>query len=328
MSDQPIKVVIDTDLGSDADDSIALALALAAPELEVKAVTVVGRQSLYRSQIARGYLSLAGRNDIPVYAGLDIPVPITPRPADGTNPTRFRFNWFNIEGAETLAHPEKIEAVDALISLFSGDNALELIAIGPMTNIYEALNREPRIAKNIRRLTVMGGCISSVEYAGRFFPFSGDYNLCSDPQASLAVLRNAEIPIRLVTADVTLKTWLTQADMSMLRESKSPFVQALVREIDRWTPLQEQGFGYNREAIDNIAFLHDPLTVACVYDESFCQFEDLHIENLITQQENVFRTISRPNLIPDTTRIMRCATDVAPEKFRAHLVHYLRAHFG
>lgn len=327
MSHHPIKVVIDTDLGSDADDSIALAFALAAPEVEVRAVTIVGRQSLYRSQIAKAYLSLAGCNDIPVYAGLDIPAPITPRPSDGTNFTRFRFNWFNIEGAETLAQPEKIEAIDALISLFSGDDALELIAIGPMTNIHEALKREPSIAKNIRRLTIMGGYVSSVEYAGRIFPFRGDYNLCSDAQASLAVLRNAEVPIRLVTADVTLKTWLTQADMRVLRESESPVLRALVREIDRWTPLQERGFGYNRKNIDNIAFLHDPLTVACVYDESFCQFEDLHIENLITQ-ENVFRTISRPNLIPDTTRIMRCATDVVPEKFRAHLVQRLRTHFG
>ena len=322
-----IKVVIDTDLGSDADDSIALALALASPELDIRAVTVVGRQSLYRSQIAREYLSLAGRNDIPVHAGLDIPAPITPRPSEGTNPTRFRFNWFNIEGAETLARPEQIEAVDALISLFSGDDALELVAIGPMTNIYEALKREPGIAKNIRRLTVMGGYISSVKYAGRVFPFRGDYNLCSDAQASLAVLRNAEIPIRLVTPDVTLKTWLTQADMNVLRESESPFLSALVREIDRWTSLQEQGFGYSLKEIDNIAFLHDPLTVACVWDESFCRFEDLHIENLITQ-ENVFRTVSRPNPIPCTTRTVRCATGVAPEKFRAYLVQCLRTHFG
>jgi inosine-uridine nucleoside N-ribohydrolase len=322
-----IKVVIDTDLGSDADDSIALALALASPELDIRAVTVVGRQSLYRSQIAREYLSLAGRNDIPVYAGLDIPAPITPRPSEGTNPTRFRFNWFNIEGAETLARPEQIEAVDALISLFSGDDALELVAIGPMTNIYEALKREPGIAKNIRRLTVMGGYISSVKYAGHVFPFRGDYNLCSDAQASLAVLRNAEIPIRLVTPDVTLKTWLTQTDMNVLRESESPFLSALVREIDRWTSLQERGFGYSLKEIDNIAFLHDPLTVACVWDESFCRFEDLHIENLITQ-ENVFRTVSRPNPIPCTTRTVRCATGVAPEKFRAYLVQCLRTHFG
>lgn len=327
MAHERIKVVIDTDLGSDADDSIALALALASPELDIRAVTVVGRQSLYRSQIARAYLALAGRHDIPVYAGLDSPAPITPRPSDGTEPTRFRFNWFNIEGETTLARPEKIEAVDALISLFSGDDALELVAIGPMTNVYEALKREPGIAKNIRRLTVMGGYISLVTYAGRIFPFKGDYNLCSDPQASHTVLRNAEIPIRLVTADVTLKTWLTQADMNVLRESESPVLQALIREIDRWTPLQERGFGYSLKEIDNVAFLHDPLTVACVWDESFCRFEDLHIENLITQ-ENVFRTLSRPNPMPSTPRIMRCATGVAPEKFRAYLVQRLRAHFG
>jgi hypothetical protein len=68
---------------------------------------------------------------------------------------------------------------------------------------------------------------------------------------------------------------------------------------------------------NNAAFLHDPLALACVYDESFCVFEDLAIEPAIEQ--GIFRTIERPRGAAGTF-IMRCATDVSPERFRDHFL--------
>ena len=71
---------------------------------------------------------------------------------------------------------------------------------------------------------------------------------------------------------------------------------------------------------DNLAFLHDPLALACAYDESFCTFEQLAIEP--TTQDDVFRSIERPPGAPGT-REMRVATAVDADRFRAHFVDRL-----
>jgi inosine-uridine nucleoside N-ribohydrolase len=73
---------------------------------------------------------------------------------------------------------------------------------------------------------------------------------------------------------------------------------------------------------DNVAFLHDPLALACVYDESFCRFEDVEVEPAI--ENGVFRTIERCGASP-ATRPMRCAVRVDAARFREHFVERLTA---
>jgi inosine-uridine nucleoside N-ribohydrolase len=73
---------------------------------------------------------------------------------------------------------------------------------------------------------------------------------------------------------------------------------------------------------DNAAFLHDPLALACVYDESFCGFEQLEIEPVI--EHGVFRTLVR-EAPSDATLPMRCATGVNAEAFRSHFVERVLA---
>jgi len=58
----PQKVVIDTEFGTDTEDAIAVALAMASDEIEVQAFTVVGRQSIYRKQMLENFLSRLGSN--------------------------------------------------------------------------------------------------------------------------------------------------------------------------------------------------------------------------------------------------------------------------
>ena len=304
------RIVLDTDMGSDADDALCLALALASPELELAAVTCVGRESRLRAQIARRLVELAGA-DVPVYAGCRTPMLGGPG-----------FNWFGHEGLGILEAGEepaieRAHAADALLELAERTPGLEIVAVGPLTNLALALAKEPDFAARISRLTVMGGHLREVAYRGRVFPFGVDYNLCSDPHASFAVLRSG-IPTRLVTADVTLRTWLRESDVAALERSSAPLATALARAVRWWTPVQrrlldpEPGDGF-----DNAAFLHDPLTLACAYDESFCGFETLEIEPAIV--DGIFRTIERPAPNPATFP-MRCATSVDAERFRDHFV--------
>jgi purine nucleosidase len=305
-------IVLDTDFASDVDDALALALALASPELELVAVTTVGHESRLRARVAKKLLELAGRGEVPVYAGCRVPV----LAGDG-------FNGFGHEGVGILEPGEEppIEsehAVDALLRLFGARRELELVAIGPLTNLAVALMKDPDLAGRVRRLTVMGGHIRSVAYGGHEFAPGVDYNLCSDPHASLVALR-AGMPVRLVTADVTLQTWLEAADVAALDARGTPFHRALARSIRIWTPVQNRifgGAGCDMRA-DNAAFLHDPLALACAYDESHCRFEDLEIEPAL--ENGVFRTLERPAPAKETLP-MRCATAVDARRFRLHYV--------
>jgi len=305
------RLVLDTDMGSDVDDALCLALALASPEIELAAVTCVGRESRLRAQIARRLLELAGREHVPVHAGCRVPL------LGGEG-----YNWFGHEGHGILepgSEPElaRAHAVDALLELSEREPGLEIAAVGPLTNLALALAKDPDFAARVSRLTIMGGHLREVSYRGRVFPFGVDYNLCSDPHASLLVLRSG-IPTRLVTADVTLRTWLREADVQALEKSGAPLHAALACAIRLWTPVQRRLLDpKDAPPADNAAFLHDPLTLACVYDESFCGFESLEIEPAIV--DGVLRTLERPEA-SRATFPMRCATSVDPERFRAHFM--------
>lgn len=304
-------IVLDTDMGSDVDDALCLALALASPELEIAAITNVGRESLLRARVTRRLLELAGRTEIPVHAGCRTPL------LAGAG-----FNWFGHEG-EGILEPgsdpplARAHAVDALLELSRERPGIEIVAVGPLTNLAVALAKEPDFAARVGRLTVMGGHLREVSYRERIFPPGVDYNLCSDPHASLLVLRSG-IPTRLVTADVTLRTWLVDEDAARIEAAGTPFHAALGRALRIWTPVQRRLFDLPGAPPDgNAAFLHDPLTLACVFDESFCAFEALEIEPAI--EHGVFRTLERA-AATEASFPMRCAVEVDADRFRTEFV--------
>ena len=305
-------MILDTDMASDVDDALCLALALRSPELELVAITCVGRESRLRARVTAKLLELAHAAAIPVYAGCRVPLQM------GES-----FNWFGHEGEGVIEPTEepRIEpehAVDALRRLLTRDDNLHVVAIGPLTNLAAALILEPELAARIASLTVMGGHLRKVEYGGHTFAPGVDYNLCSDPHATYVVLR-AGIPTRLVTADVTLRTWITAEDLDLIEAVGTPFHRTLADAVRIWTPVQKQIFGGAGCATDddNVAFLHDPLALACLYDESFCTFEQLPIETTI--EAGVLLTRERDRLGPGVFE-MRCATAVDALAFREHFV--------
>lgn len=305
------RVVLDTDIGSDVDDALCLALGLAAPELELVALTSVGRGAETRARVARRLLELAERTEIPVHAGCRVPLVGGPG-----------FNWFGTEpemigGGDEPPISEE-HAVDAIGRLFAEEDDLELVAIGPLTNIAVALVKDPDLAGRVKRLSIMGGHIRRAAYGGHVFEPGVDYNLCSDPHASLVVLRSG-IPTQLVTADVTLETWITRADLGRIAARGTPFHRALARSVEVWTPIQKRIFGEIGcdTNDDNVAFLHDPLTLAALYDESFLGFETLEIEPKL--EGRILRTLERERP-SDSTFSMRCATAVDAKAFQAHFV--------
>ncbi len=309
------RIILDTDMGTDVDDAMCLTLALASPEIELVAVTTVSGNTDRRARISKRILELAGRDEVPVYAGRGEPVTAgsvfasTGKEGDG------------ILAADETPSFEDEAGTDAIARLLRQHDDLEIVAVGPMTNLAVTIGADPDMASRVKMLTVMGGHIRRIEYGGFSFPFGIDYNLCSDRDASVHALR-ADVPTRLVTGDVTLQTWLREEDLVALEASRHPLLSALTRAIRVWAPIQNQIFGSigaNMDG-DNVAFLHDPLALGCVYDESFCTFESLAIEPTI--QDGVFRSLEQPAPTRNT-REMRVATTVAADRFREHFVRRL-----
>jgi inosine-uridine nucleoside N-ribohydrolase len=216
--------------------------------------------------------------------------------------------------------------VDALIRILSQNNDIEIVAIGMLTNIASAITKSPSIIKNIKQLTIMGGQLNHIIYNENIFPFGIDYNLCSDPFSAMIVFTSEIKNIKLITADVTLRTWLTQEDYNILKKisENSNYLKFLLKDIDNWTLIQKKIFNDNN--IDNIAFLHDPLTIGCAImdNESFCNFQEYNIEPLISLNSSInklqFRTIIHNNEIPNLTKKIQCSTNVNSEKFRQFLI--------
>ena len=300
-----VPILLDTDIGTDVDDALALALLLASPEVEVRAVTTVSGDACLRARIAKRLLTLAGRPDVPVAAGVREPV------------LRQRsFLWLGHEGRGIIDAGESLalspaHGVDLLIETVLRERP-QVIAIGPLSNLAVAIMKEPEVIGAISRLTIMGGSLGRAPHLP-----SLEYNLCSDPEAAVVVL-NAGIPTTLVPLDVTWRVFLTRTDMATLRAATSPLVRTLCQAIDVWTPLLHALLAsepaLNR---DIVAFLHDPLTVAVLLHRSLVTMERLRLRPAIV--DGVFQ------LLEDKTAAeFDVATDVDVPRFIEFLLRSLR----
>jgi purine nucleosidase len=231
--------------------------------------------------VAAGLLGLADRAEVEVCVGAE-------RPAlRGED----RFNWFDHE-------PDCVVPGRARISEESGParivratrerRDLEIVAVGPLTTLAHALALDPGLPGRVAGLTVMGGHVREAKIGSWVCEPGIDYNLCSDPEASMAVL-GAGFDTTLVTADVTLRTWLRDRDVERL-DGAGALARELARQVRIWKPVQHrifEGLGGELEP-DNAAYLHDPLTLLALIDAAPLEFERLRI--VPTIEAGVFRT--------------------------------------
>lgn len=277
-------ILLDTDLGSDVDDALALGLILAEPAaLSLVGVTTVAADTRARAWATARLLGLAGRTDVEVCIGARDPLV-----------RRNRFAWRDIETAGFPHGPDAPvsdePAAERIVRAAREVPDLELVAIGPMTNLAHAVALDPKLPERVAGLTVMGGHIRRVAIGELVCAPGIDYNLCSDPEATMTVL-GAGFRTRLVTADVTLRVWLRESDRERLARARGPLAPVLAELVRIWTPWQRRiftGLG-GTLAPDNAAFLHDPLTVLALIDPSPLRFERLHI--LPTIAKGVLRTL-------------------------------------
>jgi inosine-uridine nucleoside N-ribohydrolase len=273
----PIKLLLDTDVGTDVDDALAIGLVLASSELDLRAVTTVSGDVRLRGRIAKKLLALAGRTDVPVAAGVREPV------------LRQRsFLWFGHEGRGILNNEEDLplaatHGVDLMIDAILSDRP-HVVAIGPLSNLAVAIMKEPAVIEAVSHLTVMGGALGRAPNTPPL-----EYNLASDAEAALVVL-NAGMPTTLVPLDVTWRVALAETHLTRLRRCRSLLVETLCDAIEVWAPLQRAFFaGMPAFEPTTVALLHDPLTVGVVIERSFVTFERLRLRPTLV--DGAFRFI-------------------------------------
>lgn len=180
---KPKITILDTDIGTDIDDSWALALLLASPELDLRLITTVSGDVRYRAGLCAGLLAAAGRTNIPIGLGIggDLKVP-----AALQGPLLAGVG----EEAALNAHPCVIDdGVEAMIqTIMEAEDEVTVIGIGPFTNIAKAIRKRPEIVQRARFVGMCGSV--RIGYRGSETA-SAEYNVFADIAAAQAVLSAA-----------------------------------------------------------------------------------------------------------------------------------------
>lgn len=197
----PIPLIIDTDPG--VDDALALMLAAASPEVDLRAVTTVfGNVPLpMTTRNAGRVLALAGRADVPVAAG-------AARPLVHDRAERAE-EWHGGDGlgGRASALPDPVAAPDArgalavMAAVLRGSAEPVTIApIGPLTNVALLLAAHPELAPRIGRIVWMGGSLGAGNVTG-----AAEFNAHCDPEAAHRVLTQSDVPVTVVPLDLTMQ---------------------------------------------------------------------------------------------------------------------------
>ena len=261
------RMLLDCDPGH--DDAIAMLLALARPEWEVLGLSIVaGNTTLDNAVRAAGQvLTVAGRTDVAVHAGMPHPMVrplVTAAHVHGES---------GLEGPvlpEPARGPRDVHAVDWLTAVLADardrDDPIEVAATGPLTNLGTVLRRDPTLARGISRLVFMGGAITE----GNVTP-AAEFNIFVDPEAA-AIVVDADTDITMVGLDVTHRTILPASRFAELRALGTP-VGALAADLMDffWR------FHRNLYALDGVP-IHDACAVAALLRPDLLESRRLRVD--------------------------------------------------
>ena len=267
------KIIIDCDPGQ--DDAVALFLAFASPdELDLLGITTVGGNVPLEltARNARLMCDIAGKHDVPVYAGCAKPMSRALRTAEMIHGAT-GINGIDVFEPKTPLQSE--HAVDYLIRtlLAANDASVTLVLIGPLTNIAVAIEREPKILPKIEQIVLMGGAMRE---GGNRTP-SAEFNILVDPDAADIVFKCGR-PITQMGLDVTHQVLSTVDRVERIKALDNPVATAtagMLGFFDRYDTKKYTSRG---------APLHDPCTIAWLLRPDLFEGKDCNV-SVETQSE-------------------------------------------
>ncbi|MFN3308496.1 MAG: nucleoside hydrolase [Anaerolineales bacterium] len=308
----PKRILIDTDPG--IDDSAAILLALASPELQVEGLSIVhGNCSVDQGvRNALAVLELAQATEIPVARGCELPL-VQPSLLAPETHGQTGLGYAQLPPPRTK--PLDQHACDFLIErILSAPGEITIVAIGPLTNLALALRKEPRLAAAVKELFIMGG---AVRHEGNTTPLA-EFNTYVDPHATHIVFHSG-IPTTLVPLDVTYQCILTEAHLQELEKIPSP-IPAFLRQATRFY----MEFHDRYQAIQGCV-INDPLALALTFQPDFCDYETLYVDVDISGGVCMGKTFADFYRISGKPANLRVALGVRAEAFLDLFVQRLAA---
>jgi len=252
-------VILDTDIGSDVDDCLALGVILGSPELELAAVTCVYGDVGLRARMVRKLLRLRGTEGVAVFTG-----------ARDTLLKRDAVWWAGHEGEGLLGpddvglEPDGGDAAGEIARVVrERPGEVHLVAIGPLTNVALALLRDPGLAGALGGLTVMGGCVRGPD---RLELPVAEHNIKCDPDAARVVFESG-VRVDLIPLDVTTRVAIRKQDVERLHSGGTAYHEAVAGQVERYPRFARQGS----------TFLHDPLAVATLVAPGLVRSVEAHV---------------------------------------------------
>ncbi|MEM7018622.1 MAG: nucleoside hydrolase [Pseudomonadota bacterium] len=260
MTQTTIPVVLDTDIGSDIDDTWALAQLLKSPEIDLKLVVSCTGDTEYRARIAAKLIESAGRSDI------DIGVGLPGKPLD-VYPQQGFVEGYALSDYAGTVHQDGVSAmIDAIMA---SEEKITLLSIGPVTNIAEALKREPRIVEKVRFVGMHGAVRKGYKGADEVAP---EYNVYCDIPACQAVFE-ADWEMTITPLDTCGITILRDEPYQQVLNSQDPVAQAMMENYRVWLETFDRGALFERRSTT----IYDTVAAYLTYSEELLEMETLGI---------------------------------------------------
>jgi len=282
LKNNKIPVILDTDIGLDIDDTWALGLLLKCPELDVKLISTVSRNTHIKTRLVAKFLEIANRTDIPLGIGPQI-----------SRRKELLYDWvkeYNLSEYPGIIYENSIEAI--CNTIMESDKPITLIAIGPLGNIAEALISNPKITQNARFVGMHGSI--NIGYAGKPSP-AIEYNVFSDIQSCQEVFR-APWEKTITPLDTCGNIVLSGENFEQIINCDNPIVTSIKENLEIWIKKRKQSELLKTQKKTSILF--DTVAIYLAFSE-----ELLNIQNLKIELTKIGQTKESEN-----GNLIRCAT--------------------
>jgi len=213
-----MKVLLDTDIGTDIDDAWALGLLIASPNVDLVGVTITDGDTAARAKVACKLLHVTGRDEVPVAVGRRTALP---------NGVDYQFTW-----AEefTAKQPVTQSAADFIVdTLRAHPGEITLVAVGPLQNVADAIRKEPNLGTLAKRVVLMSGSIGRNAWSPWAVPEWNVARSTADAQLVYSTLSMTTVPL-----DSTTYVTLKPEERARLQSHNSPLTRALEALYRLW----------------------------------------------------------------------------------------------
>ncbi len=257
----PQLVLLDTDIGDDIDDAFALALALRTPEMKLLGITTTFGDTGLRARLVDRYLTAVGRTDIPVAAGVA---------------TSAKNVFTQAAYARRSAQVQHADGVDFLLSQIRRyPGQITLIAIGPLSNVRAAIQRDPETFRKLKRVVLMGGSIHrgydnalNAHLPAALRQPDPEWNFLCDPAGAKALFASG-VPVFVMPLDST-QVHFPEQDLEKLFAHGSPLTDQLALLYHQWL----SGSDFHTAT----PTLFDPVAVTYAFRPDLCPAKPMRLQ--------------------------------------------------